>query len=216
MQAILRKLRRRAFTLIELLVVISIIAILAAVLLPAVSDALTRGKMTGVLSNGRSIYMAAFGKSIEDPTGTDVNAAKALPRTGDFADSSTYFSYMITNGVMNVKSAFFSGPGMTPPSNPTNIPPASLGNAWNAVLDINDSTMDGVPFIFTRNLVLSVLPGVALMTTPLQQDASGLSFALKGCCVVGKGGSAVVLKPAMLVSNFCPQTQSATNAIIKP
>ena len=48
----------KAFTLIELLVVISIIAILASLAIPAVTGALTRGQMTGVLNNARQLQIA--------------------------------------------------------------------------------------------------------------------------------------------------------------
>ena len=47
-----------AFTLIEMLVVISIIAVLAAFAVPALTSALTRGQMTGTLNNGRQFYLA--------------------------------------------------------------------------------------------------------------------------------------------------------------
>src|SRR5438045_8621787 len=62
-----------AFTLIEMLVVISIIAVLAAFAVPALTSALTKGPMTGTLNNGRQIYlagqqMALDGAANSDPT----------------------------------------------------------------------------------------------------------------------------------------------------
>lgn len=45
-----------AFTLIEMLVVISIIAVLAAFAVPALTSALTKGQMTGTMNNARQLY----------------------------------------------------------------------------------------------------------------------------------------------------------------
>ena len=64
-----------AFTLIELLVVIAIIAILAAFAVPALTSALTKGKMTGTMNNARQLYIAQFQMSNDGAATGDATAA---------------------------------------------------------------------------------------------------------------------------------------------
>ena len=64
MSQVLRQIRKRGFTLVELLVVIAIIAILAALLFPAIQGALTKGKQIQTLNNGVNIYKAVFASAV--------------------------------------------------------------------------------------------------------------------------------------------------------
>jgi prepilin-type N-terminal cleavage/methylation domain-containing protein len=60
--------RMAAFTLIELLVVISIIAILASLALPAITSALTKGKIAQTVSNYRQLYIVTQSASLDNQT----------------------------------------------------------------------------------------------------------------------------------------------------
>ena len=214
MSKLWRRVHVRAFTLIELLVVIAIIAILAAVLTPAVTDALTRGKMTGVMNNGRSIYLSLFAKDTEDPV---FNSGSPFPKSQgqgggvfEFQNSTDYFKWVITNKVMNVDFSFFSAPGITPYKGVDAAQFLPANNAWCMTANVNDSTPDGAPLLFTRNLNIDALNDTPLADALTDRDP----FGKKGVVVVTKGGSTMSLKQDILTNNF--NTVNASNVVLRP
>jgi prepilin-type N-terminal cleavage/methylation domain-containing protein/prepilin-type processing-associated H-X9-DG protein len=88
----------QSFSLIEVLVVITIIAILVAVLLPALRSARERGKRIGCLNNEKQIVLAIHFYA-EDHEGL-------LPTQGIYSGSFLPWSGYITNYVQNVVQVF--------------------------------------------------------------------------------------------------------------
>lgn len=159
---------KTGFTLIEMLVVIAIIALLAAILVPAVTRALESANRTKLIANGTGIYKSVFaeiadvqaelygGSSVALP----IDSSNPSPADDDlvFTNSNKYFIYLVTNDILSVNWSYFAASkvpaaqGKYDESTPSSVSDFGMNNnAWIAVADLTvDDT--GTPFLITRNM----------------------------------------------------------------
>ena len=189
----------RAFTLIELLVVISIIAILAAVLVPAVSDALMKGKMTEAQSKGKGIHYSIYAWVHE----LNSTLAGNWPSATEYPTSTAFFRKLVMTKHTDGGFPQFSVKGMDVCNSFTND--TAFGgnhNAWNLVSNLTEQDGDQTPLLFTKNLDIMKLAEVSstMQLNPKIQVGNNrcgnkVPFGRAGVVVIGKGGDGRILKP---------------------
>jgi prepilin-type N-terminal cleavage/methylation domain-containing protein len=173
-----KKTKTSGFTLIEMLVVIAIIALLAAILVPTVTNALENANRTRALSNGRGIYQAIFAAHLETinfppdqpvwPTSQDLGAD--TPDTS----STNYFTRLIEDEVLTEDFGLFAAGEFRAARDLNGF--AAANNAWNVTNNTSNNSSSQVPFLTTRNLTdatLGDLEGTAAPTfseTELYED----------------------------------------------
>src|SRR5437763_10296305 len=88
---------RCAFTLVELLVVIGIIAVLIAILLPALGRARAQAQSVACLANLRSIGQAINIYAVNNRQSLPFGYWDGVGPDGSEANSSTYSAYFVTS-----------------------------------------------------------------------------------------------------------------------
>ena len=178
-----------AFTLIEMLVVISIIAVLAAFAVPALTSALTRGQMTGTMNNMRQLYlagqqMALDGAANSDPTLTWPGDNPAILKVQDYMSALVANDYLKPGDVQKL----INGPGTNAAITAVAGPPAGVTIAGTTpamkIFRITEAASANVVFMETNNYQYdTTLAGVT--TNP---------FGEKGFIIQRKGGDASILR----------------------
>ena len=188
---------------------IAIIAILAALAVPALTSALAKAQMSGTMNNDRQFYLAQFQMSNDGAATGD--STSGWP--GDIAPASflAYCNVLLAKGYLKGADVLklCSAPGaalggtVTPATSTT---PEVLSNLsgrsalkFYLVTDANPSnTIFGVSHNYVYNTALS--NGV----TP---------YGTKGFCVVRKGGDAIVLKEGQALSSGWPGNIQFQNGV---
>jgi len=181
-----------AFTLIEMLVVISIIAVLAAFAVPALTSALTRGQLTGTMNNTRQLYLAAQQMALDGSTNSDATLVWPGDDTTNITTLAAYCSRLVTNDYLKVGDLqkILSAPGAicTATSSTAGTPPVTTvtlaGTSALKVYPVKETDSSNTVFAVTANYTYDT----AFTATPPNP------FGDKGFIVQRKGGDASVLR----------------------
>src|SRR5438477_10158167 len=183
-----------AFTLIEMLVVISIIAVLAAFAVPALTSALTKGQMTGTMNNGRQLYLAAQQMALDGAANSDPNLVWPGDDTTNLDTLAHYCQRLVQQDYLKGGDVqkLLSGPGAA-----CSVTVSGTGNTQTVTLGgtsalkiypVTESDASNVIFAVSRNYTYD---------SPLLASVGGVPnnpFGQKGFIVQRKGGDASVLR----------------------
>lgn len=176
-----------AFTLIELLVVISIIAILAALAVPALTNALNKGQMTGTMNNARQMYLAGFQMATDGAANSDSNYSwpgddANMASLGDYCTKLVQNDYLKAGDLQKILNA--PGANCTVTSSAGNPPTVTLaGNSALKVYKVKEIDASNTVFAVSANYSYNT----ALTST-------GVPYGDKGFVVMRKGGDAAVFR----------------------
>lgn len=200
--------RQSAFTLIEMLVVISIIAILAAFAVPALTSALTKGQMTGTMNNGRQLYLAGQQMALDGSANSDPLLVWPGDDTAGLNTLSAYMTRLVQNDYLKPGDVqkLLSAPGSPCTVTSAVGPPATVTVGANTsalkIYPVTDADASNVIFAVTKNYsydtALSATAGGGGTNNPygdkgfiVQRKGGDASILRKNNAQVGSGGNSV-------------------------
>ncbi len=206
------------FTLVELLVVIAILGMLVAVVMPAISDVIFRGRLTKSVSEMSTLYKFLRAKESESIYNYMIEIVPSYgtpsnPISNVWDNSTDYFAFFVTNRmVINVKPSFFSAQGMMQAESWHEFASSrGLYNAWCVVSDCDEPHYPETgPMLFSRNLGQG-MSGFFNLNDPIDcldtelppNQVGGEPFRQRGFVYLTKGGAAFALfKDDMKTKNF--------------
>ena len=198
-QLLMKRHHFAAFTLIEMLVVIAIIAVLAAFAVPALTQALTRGQLTGTMNNARQLYLATFQMATDGSTNSDTNltwpgddtALTASASLRLFCEKLVQNDYLKAGDLQKILTA--PGANCTVTTDAATPPAVSL--AGTSALKIHK-----IREVDPANTVFAVSSNYVYAATP---TATAAPYGDKGFVVIRKGGDASTFrKNQSTVANY--------------
>ena len=165
-----------AFTLIELLVVISIIAILATLVTPAIQGGMLQGQLAQTLNNARQLQIATqmmsadtlqAGSGIAWTSTNDGNGQEQAASVSDYFTALTTNGYVTKNELKKLLTAPSKGPGTAEPS---------ASNSCFTFFWVKESSPSDQPLMVTANWGAGGL------------NASTQPYGSKAFVVYNKGG----------------------------
>ena len=166
------RMKIRGFTLVEMLVVIAIIAILAAALFPAISNAMDAARATAMKNKGRGIWTAIMSANMErEPLNLRTLWPDDLKNTPgvSIAVTADYFSYLMSNGdgesiaakddrmVYDLEPESLIAQGVTAFKGTGKIPAENI--AWR-IAEVGALSAAEIPFLLSKNVAADTLSSV--------------------------------------------------------
>ena len=186
------------------------ILILAALLLPAVSQARQFARVTSTISNGKNIYMLLFAEDM-DRLGNDLGVFPISTGTNAYTTSTGYFRSMVGADVLAVNYSYFSAPDIEICANCTAEEFQERHNAWCIVADLDDEDSAETPALFTRNLHIES-DGESVRAWLTDEPPFGKHAAV----IIFKGGAARRVSEASLQSQAQSWNPESLEIILRP